>query len=57
MVLKRSAAGTVYGDLSDCDVACRGEYGGGFKEDGATGSDVGSVTCAQRPVVSVVEAP
>jgi hypothetical protein len=46
-----------YGDLNDCDVACGGECGGGFNDDGATGGNVGSVTCAQRRVASVVDAP
>ena len=46
-----------YGDLSDCDVACGAECGGGFNDDGAMGGGVGSVRCAQWPAVSVVDAP
>src|SRR6266404_5119789 len=47
----------VYGNLSDSDVACGGECGGEFNQDGAMGGGVGSVTCAERPVESVVDAP
>jgi hypothetical protein len=46
IALESSAAGTVYGDLNDCDVARGGECDGGFNDDGATGGDEESVTCA-----------
>jgi hypothetical protein len=56
-VLTRSVEAIGYGDLSDCDVACGDECGGGFNDDDAMGGGIGSVTCAQWPVMSVVEAP
>jgi hypothetical protein len=38
-------------DLSDCDVARGDECGGGFNDDDAMGGGIGSVTCAQWPVM------
>lgn len=57
IVLRSSAAGTVYGDLNNCGVAYGGVCRGGLTGDGVAGGDVGLARCAQRPLVSVVDAP